>query len=201
MANFKPNFEVDLDVGLNNYKAKMQAALSALSQKGFGPLQPPAYNTPNGPQVYRGELPHDLTSLTDDQLGYYMGLLSEWNAFVQFQLAEYDSHLSAAKSELSLVEANLRMSFKYDEENKKRSNPERDDCVKCDQRFNEADGNVIYWETKWRYAKAIAFSAEQSFNAVSRRITQRGQEVDRHRRDGNISNGTNIPNGPMFGRR
>ncbi len=200
MPNMKVSFGADLDQALATYQNKMDVALQMLGQKGFMPIQPPYYQTSGGNVPYRGELPHDLTALTDDHLGYYLGMLSEWNAFVQFQLAEADSQLTCSKAKLVTTEANLRMSYKFDEADKKRTSQEKDDCVHSDVRFIEANSNVIYWETIYRYIKAIAFSAEQAFSAVSRRITQRGQEVDRNRRDGNINGGTNIPQGPLFRR-
>lgn len=191
--------EIDLQDGIDLYTNTMASSLTTLGQKGFVPPPLPMYNTQTGQMYYRGELPADLTLLSDDQLGTYMGLLSEWNGYVQFQLAEADSQLSAAKAQIALVEAKLRIAYKYDEEGKKRSNPERDDCVGSDRRYVDANKNVLYWETIWRYTKAIAFRAEQAFSAVSRRITQRGQEVDRDRRTGNVTGHTNIPNGPLFG--
>jgi hypothetical protein len=155
-------------------------------------------STNAGPQSYRGELPSDITSLNDEQLGVYMGLLSEWNAYVQFQLAEADVQLSQAKSSRSLAEAKLRIAYRLDEENKKRSNPERDDYVQADRRFVEADSNMHYCESIWRYTKAIAFSADQAFSAISRRITQRGQDIERSRREGSVTGQANIPSGPLF---
>lgn len=199
MSQLTVNAEIDLQDGIDLYTNTMASSLTMLSQKGFAPPTPPIYQTSTGQMYYRGELPTDLTALTDDQLGTYMGLLSEWNGYVQFQLAEADSQLSAAKAQLALVEAKLRISYKYDEEGKKRSNPERDDCVGSDRRYVDANKNTLYWETIWRYTKAIAFRAEQAFSAVSRRITQRGQEVDRDRRTGNVTGHTNVPTGPLFG--
>jgi hypothetical protein len=129
MANFKASFEIDLDDGIKMYRTSMASALQALGQKGFAQIQAPTYVTQGAQVTYRGEIPHDLTVLSDTELGYYMGLLAEWNAFVQFQLAEADTQLLHFKSELALTEAKLRLAFKYDEENKKRSNPERDDLA------------------------------------------------------------------------
>lgn len=201
MANFQVSSEITLEEGLEVYNTKMQAAYATLAQKGFPTPAIPVMTTNIGQQPYKGELPQDLTALSDNELGVYMGLLAEWNAYVQFQLAEADAQLSQAKSAIALVEAKLRIAYKFDEERKKRSNPERDDYVRVDQRYIQADSNVRYWETIWRYTKAIAFSAEQAFNAVSRRITQRGQDIERNRREGGVTGHTNVPAGPLFGQR
>jgi hypothetical protein len=191
--------EIDFQEGVDLYQSRSQAAIAALGQKGFNPPNQPVYATQAGRQYYQGELPADLTTLTDDHLGGYMGLLSEWNGYVQYQLAEADSQLLHAKAQLAFIEAKLRIAYKYDEEGKKRSNPERDDHVGSDRRYLEVNSQVIYWETFWRYTKAVAFKAEQSFAAVSRRITQRGQSIDRDRTTGNVTGHVNLPQGPLFG--
>jgi hypothetical protein len=125
-----------------------------------------------------------------------MGLLSEWNNYVQAQLAEASGCLSHAKAELELTEAKLRITYQRDPtEQKKRSNPERDDYVGTDPRYIQAKGEVLYWEKIYVFVRAIANAAEQSFAAVSRRITQRGQEIDRTNRTQGVTGGTNIPTG------
>jgi hypothetical protein len=172
-----------------------------LRAKGFGNAKIPSVDTPAGPQPYQGNVPHNLPELTDDQLGFHLGLLSEWNNYVQQQLAESDVHLQKVKAILEHVEAKLRIAYTRDEEDKKRSNPERDDMMTADRRYIEANSHVIYWETLFTHIKAIANSADQAYSAVSRRITQRGQEIDRNNRSGSLNGHSNIPAGPLFGRR
>ncbi len=197
----KFNAEMSLEEGVSLYRQSAEAALKATQQKGFISPPAPCYVGPHGNQIqYMGEIPTDLTTLTDDQLGWYMGLLSEYNGYVQFQLAEADANVTAAKAEETFVEASLRLSYKKDDEDKKRSNPERDDCVQTDRRYVEVHARTVYYEAYWRIAKAIALRAEQNFNAISRRITQRGQDVERDRRNHGVTGSVNIPHsGPMFG--
>lgn len=199
MSNFRVSPEVSLEDGIDLYQAQVQKAQTVLAQKGFTNPQMPSYvDAQRGQIPYRGEMPPDLTGLDDQQLGWYMGMLSEWNAYVQYQLAEADYQLSLVKAEKALVEAKLRIMYKLDEEGKKRSNPERDDYVNSDRRFVEVQAQESYWETMWRVTKAIAISAEQNFSAVSRRITQRGQEIDRTNRQGGVTGHGNLPQGPLF---
>lgn len=193
------SISISMEDGIALYRSKAQAALEALRQKGFGVPNPPMVQSNIGPVVYQGTIPTNLPELDDNQLGYYMGLLTEWNNYVQYQLAEANVKLAEAKSVLELVEGKLRIAYQVDENDKKRSNPERDDYMKTDQRYVVANSDVIYWDTMYTSIKAIANSAEQAFAAVSRRITQRGQEIDRSNRGGTVHN---IPSGgPMFGRR
>lgn len=199
MSGFKTEgTEVGIDAGLAFYQGKAQAAVTQLIKKGFMEPRIPMMSTDQGMQAYQGTLPPDLTALTDDELGTLLGRLTEWSTYVGFQLAMSDSNLTAAKKNLEVVEAKLRIQFKYDEENKRRSNPERDDYVHVDKRYVEANGEVLYWETIYRYERAIHINAENAFASVSRRITQRGQDVERERRTGGVGNAM-YPNGPVFG--
>jgi hypothetical protein len=195
---FNPSLEMSIEQGIELYENKAEIARKELIVKGFISPGAPSYNTKSGLQPYRGELP-DLTSLSDNQLGVYMSLLSEWNHYTQYQLAESNTQLEKAKAILEHVEAKLRIAYQRDEEGKKRSNPERDDYVRSDKRYIEAQSNVIYWETMYTYIRAIANAAEGAFSAVSRRITQRGQEIDRSNRTGSVSNQTH--GGPLFGKK
>lgn len=199
MTNFNPNPEVSLEEGLNLFRQKAMAAQNNIAERGLiMPHQPMVYTTA-GNQPFRGELPADLTALNDQQLGTLMGLLSEWNNYAQAQLAEASSNLSAVKAELEFIEAKLRIAYQKDPaEHKKRSNPERDDYVGTDPRYLHAKSDVLYWEKIYVFVRAIANAAEQSFSAVSRRITQRGQEIDRMNRNQGVGGGSNIQ-GPMFG--
>lgn len=197
MTVFAPS-NISMEDGMSLYKAKAQAALEALRQKGFGTPHPPMIQTQAGVMPYQGTIPPNLPDLTDNELGYYMGLLTEWNNYVQFQLAEASVKFSEAKAVQELVEGKLRIAYQVDENDRKRSNPERDDYMKTDRRYVETNSDVIYWDTMYTSIKAIANSAEQAFAAVSRRITQRGQEIDRTNRGGTVHN---MPtSGPMFGR-
>lgn len=201
MSGFNVDPKISLEEALVVYDTRTQQVTNTLAQKGIVIPTMPQYQTQAGQVTYRGELPSNLTTLTDDQLGTYMGLLSEWGMYIQFQLAEADSQLLNAKAKLAQVEAQLRIANRYDEDNKKRSNPERDDYVGVDRRYVEIHSQMIYWDSYRDYIKAIAIGAENAFSAVSRRITQRGQDLERERRNQGV-NTTNItPQGPIFGRR
>lgn len=202
MTNFNLNPELSLEDGLNMLRQKSVAAQQAIFQRGLSMPNQPMVVSKIGPQPFRGELPADLTALDDRQLGTLMGLLSEWNNYAQAQLAEASSNLSISKAEMDFIEAKLRIVYQRDPaEGKKRSNPERDDYVGTDPRYVQAKSDVLYWEKIFLFVRAIANAAEQSFSAVSRRITQRGQEIDRTNRTNGATGGSNIPTGPMFGGR
>lgn len=194
------NMEMSLEDGLGLFRQKAAAAQTDIASRGLIMPRQPLVASAAGPQPYRGELPSDLTALDDSQLGTTLGLLSEWNNYVQAQLAEVSGHRDEAKAALEFIEAKLRIAYQKDPaEHKKRSNPERDDYVGTDPRYVQAKSDLLYWEKVYYFVRAIANSAEQSFSAVSRRITQRGQEIDRMNRNQGVTQGTNLPAGPMFG--
>ncbi len=200
--NFNPINDTSIEEGTKLYESKAQMAIDALKSKGFGVPNPPMMQTDAGLLPYQGHIPTNLPELSDTQLGHYMGLLSEWNNYVQTQLAEASVQLAKAKAILEHVEAKLRIAYGVDENDKKRTVQERDDFKTSDRRFIAASSDVIYWDTLYTSIRAIANSADQAFSAVSRRITQRGQEIDRNNRNNTTNQGSNIPtNGPMFGRR
>lgn len=201
MTNFNPNNTMPIEEGQALYEDRAQRAISELTYKGFGGAKPPLMSTSAGNMPYQGHIPANLPEMSDNELGYYMGLLSEWNNYVQQQLAEASVNFTKAKAILEHVEANLRIAYQVDENDRKRSNPERDDYMTSDRRYVEAKSSVIYWDTLYTSIRAVANSAEQAFAAVSRRITQRGQEIDRTNRVGGTTQQTNIAPGPMFGGR
>lgn len=200
MSNFTVDPEITMEEGVSLYETRMQQAMATLNTKGFTIPAPPTCQTQGGMMPYRGELPPDLTTLNDTQLGTYMGLLAEWSTYVRAQMAEAQANFDEAISEQALVEAKLRIKYKLDEDGKKRSNPERDDMVGADRRYVEIKSKVLYWDTIRSYIKAISFGAENKFAAISRRITQRGQDLERERRTHGVTGGSNIPTGPMFNR-
>lgn len=201
MGNFNPSNDTSIEDGINMYESKARMAIDALASKGFSASVPPIMQTSGGAMPYQGHIPANLPELDDNQLGFYLGLLSEWNNYVQYQLAESSVQLAKSKAVLEHVEAKLRIAYGIDENDKKRTVQERDDFKTADRRFVQASSDVIYWDTLYTSIRAIANSAEQAFSAVSRRITQRGQEVDRNNRNGGVNQNTNIPTGPIFGGR
>jgi hypothetical protein len=198
---FEIENQLPLDDGLNAYRIQ-EAVLHKLQKDGFAIPQPPTWQPTGGQFVqYQGELPQDLTAMTDQQLGQYLSLVSGWLAFVGAQMAVARMEKMVAKNQLEFTEATIRLSCKRDEEGKKRTTQERDDMVHCDRRFVEANRTYIYLDAFHALVEVIFKAAEQSFAAISRRITQRGQEIDRGSR-GNAVQNHHAPGTPLMpGRR
>lgn len=168
---------ISLEEGAQKYNVVKDQVQDAIIKMGIPPAGPPA-------DGFRGEMPDDITQLSDVELGKLLGKLDAWCEYTSVQLALVRSDRDAAEKELDLIAAKLRTRLKFDSETgKKLTNTEREDLIKSDARYVEAQSKVLYYEGLYRYTEAIAEAAERSFKTVSRRITQRGQDLHRANRD------------------
>jgi hypothetical protein len=60
--------------------------------------------------------------------------------------------------------------------------------VLSDPRFIESQRNHLYCEAVYDYTRQLVDAGQRDWDTVSRRITQRGQDVDRMVRGNNVSN-------------
>lgn len=176
------DYRTPLEEGQQLYARAAEQVVQTIASSGFVLPQVPRFVDQNQNPL-NGQLPPNLTDLTDDQLGWWLGYLSSWSDYVQNKLAEAELQMNSCAAALEFVEADLRISYKYDEHAKKRTDTERKDRVRIDRRYVEARTQSLYTESVYRYTNAIARAAERNWNSVSRRITQRGQDLERHRRD------------------
>lgn len=191
--------DIPLEEGLARYDESLQNALSNLQVSGFYmPHQPKYQSSPGVVTEYRGELPTDVTDLSDQQLGWYLSMLATWGAYCQTKFAEADINRSVLKEKIEFLEAKLTVSLIGEKRgNKFLSNPQIRAVVTSDRRYLEIKQNLIYWEAFYRITRAAAEAAETNWWTVSRRITQKGQALDRDNRTLNVHNATT----PMFGTR
>lgn len=189
-------FEIEntlpLDDGMNAYRIR-DAALLEFQKRGFPMPVAPVFQQGSTVTPYQGEIPNDLTVLSDQQLGHYMSMLSLWINYVGIQMALARMEKTIAKHQLEFTEATIRLSYKRDDEGKKRTSQEREDMMRCDRRFIEANRSFVYLEAFAALIEVVHKSAEQNFNAVSRRITQRGQDQDRGHRGHAVNSTPLVP--------
>lgn len=140
---------------------------------------------PRPQQAYQGVLPMNLVHLTDEQLGDTLNQIAGWLSFAQSELAQARAAREEAKAKMELTKSRLRLAIKATAE-KRTSNPEMDDIVISDQRFIEAQRNHIYCEAVHDYTKQLVDMGQRDWETVSRRITQRGQDIDRGTRGSNV---------------
>src|SRR5258708_7811118 len=74
---------------------------------------------PTAPESYTGEMPNNITSLTDAQLGDLLNRQSMWCSFVDTELAKADANLAEAKARLEFIRSRVRIMLKMDSDQKK----------------------------------------------------------------------------------
>jgi hypothetical protein len=133
---------------------------------------------------FNGELPPSITSLDDDTLGDLLAKANQWTAFVQFELAKADAARKGSEASLKWLQAAIRLTLKSDQITGKRLTvTEKDDIMTTHPQVVDAQSAVLFAEAKYQMIRAIYDKAQQNWDTVSRRITQRGQQVERIKRE------------------
>lgn len=201
-------FDIDTQMtyeeGMTAYDIEA-VVLAKYKKAGFTlPNRPQVHDPQSGAVVpYEGQIPHDVSELTDIQLAQHMGLLSTWLEYVGSSQTMADLAHSIAEGQMGFVAAHVRLTYKMDDEGKKRVVSERDDMVKNDRLFIQADSVAKEAEAYLAFITNAYKAATQNYKVISRRITQRGQELERgHRNEGLGAGGIGAPQIPSFpGRR
>lgn len=166
----------DLDSGQQKL-GMFSAAVQEMTNRG---LVFPAH-----PGQYVGQMPSDLTSLTDEQLGNYLNMAGAWCAYVEAELAKAAAAKDCAVSELEFVKARVRIAIKAHDD-KKLTAKDKDDLVTTDPRVVVSISKALYTDAIYIMTKALRDKSQRDWETISRRITQRGQEIERMRRQVNV---------------
>lgn len=179
LGSLNPIQPVDIEEGKRQLSVANQA-VTDVAARGFV--------FPNLPQnqAYRGVLPMNLVHLDDTQLGDLLTQIATWCGYADMELAKARAARNEAEEKLKFIQSRLRLAVKAAAEGKKPSNPEMDDVVNSDPRVVLAKRDSLYCEAVFDYTKQLVDAAQRDWETVSRRITQRGQEVDRMTRGSNI---------------
>ncbi len=174
----------------------LYAGVAALSshERAFEYLKSRGLMPSERPPHFAGDLPQ-LTTLTDDQLGDLLGSCAAWVDFVDERLAEALAEADSAKAALEFAQSRLRIELRANED-RKLTVQDKNDLIITDPRIVQAKARLLYADTVATLTRVFRDKAQRSWDTVSRRITQRGQEVNRGTRTGNVAN---IP--AHFGRR
>jgi hypothetical protein len=137
---------------------------------------------------YRGEMPVELTSLDDEKLGDLLARLSTFIGYADTKVTEANIACKAAEARLDFVKARVRIGLKAMAANLGRlTTKDKDDIIETDPRVIDARSDALYTESIYLLSRSILKKSERDWDTVSRRITQRGQEVERMKREGNIA--------------
>lgn len=131
-------------------------------------------------------LPRDLTQLTDDQLGQLLNTLGQWVGYIDQQLATTDGERQSADAYLTFIQARIRIEIKRVSE-RKLTTQDKNDMMETNPQVVDAKNKAMFWESTYRLTKSLRDSVQLAWETVSRRITQRGQEVDRMRRESSVA--------------
>lgn len=135
---------------------------------------------------FKGDLPADITSITDNQLGELLNNLSQYLGFVEFKLVEAGTEKSEAESQREFIRARVRMNVRGSGE--RLTAQDKTDAVETDERVLAAERKVLYTTGYWEMLRVVRNNVQKNWETVSRRITQRGQEIDRQVRGHNVGN-------------
>jgi len=177
--------QMDLAEGMSLYEIQADV-LNDFHQRGFIIPVAPQQNTDQGPQPYRGDLPPDLTQLDDQTLGTLLTMLTRWLEYVGTQLTLTDLSRTVSGEQRDFTEATIKLTYKFDDDQKKRTVQERMAKVTTDRRYAKVNRAYIYLNTLYTLTEGVYKAAKQNYAAVSRRVTQRGQEIDRNNRTGAV---------------
>lgn len=147
---------------------------------------------------YRGEMPQDLTSLDDDELGDLLNNLSQFTGYVESELAQAQAKLDSAKAQYEYIYAGTRLKVKAGSEGRL-TDRDKTDLVVTHPSVRDAQAKVLYAESIYRLTRTIREQAQRNWETASRRITQRGQEVERMKREHSVA-GIQMPQGRSFRR-
>lgn len=156
-----------------------QDALATVQSKGIMAPTLPASG-------YKGEMPQDITSLDDDELGDLLNNVSQYTGFVESELAQVQAKLDSAKAQYDYIYAKTRIRVKTHQEGRL-TDRDRTDLVITDPQVRDYQAKVIYSESMYRLIRTIREQAQRNWETVSRRITQRGQEIERMKREHNVA--------------
>lgn len=167
---------------INEALAGLSVAAQVQQQFYSQGFAPPAAMT-NG---FKGDLPPDITSITDDQLGDLLNNMSQYLGFVEFKLAEAELSMTEAEAKKEFIRARIRLNLKSSGE--KMTDKTKNDIVETDRNVLTIEREVLYFTGYYDMLKVVRNNVQKNWETVSRRITQRGQAIERQMRGVNVGN-------------
>ena len=164
---------IDAETGIKQLDV-VTDALRSIAEAG---LQFPTKPT-NG---FDGTVSKAITDLDDDELGDMLQKLNVWCGFVEAEDAKTESELEVAQAQYEFIQSHVRIALKYTQEGRM-TTQDKTDAIRNDERVSTAHSKYLFHFTKFNVLKALRNTSQRSWETVSRRITQRGQDIERLRR-------------------
>jgi hypothetical protein len=173
---------IDPDTGLKQLDV-IEDAMRSLYESGIV--------LPSKPQNgFNGTIPASLTDLGDDELGDLLQQLSNWCGFIGAEFAKAESELEVAKAQLEFIQSSVRIALKAHHDGRM-TVQDKTDAMRNDVRVSAAHSKYLFHFTRYNVLKSLKEMAQRSWETVSRRITQRGQDIERMRRVETVANQVN----------
>lgn len=167
---------MDLETGLKQFDVAMDVERAVL-EKGYS-LN---FSVPEG---FAGFLPSSITALDDNELGELLNKLGAWIAHVHSDLVSAETKMMIAKEQLEFIQSQIRIAVRVQEG--KMTAQDKTDQMNTNPKVVEAKARYIYCYSFYEYIKVIKEKGMKDWETVSRRITQRGQGIERSRRSENV---------------
>ncbi len=140
---------------------------------------------------YSGEapqMPRDIGSLTDSDLGECLNQQTQWASFLETKLSEFQSYLTVLENELEFTAANIHTDYVKDESIATRKITERKELMKTDKRYVSLNREKLKYEIVCNILKANLNAANNNWTNISRQITLKGQDEQRQFRTNSALN-------------
>lgn len=171
---------MDMDTGLKQFEVA-DDVYRAVVDKGY-----PIQGKPN--DGFIGIMPDTITDLDDNALGELLNKLSGWVAYVQMDLVTAETRMGVAEQQLEFIQSHIRIAVRAQEG--KVTAQDKTDMMNTHPKVVEAKARYLYCYSYYEYVKSIRDKGQSDWDTISRRITQRGQGIERSRRMENVGNVT-----------
>lgn len=142
--------------------------------------------SPRKPDGFNGEMPDDITAMDDDELGDHLNKMSQYIGWVEHELALAQLKMETALAQYEYKYSRVRLHIKATIETKL-TDKDRTDYVIGSPAVKAAKEKIIFSESFYRITRNIRDQAQRNWDTISRRITQRGQEIERMKREGSVA--------------
>lgn len=178
----------ETDTVLKQYSSGLDDAKRSILEKGFSMPTKPISG-------FNGQIPSDTVSLGDDELGDLLVQLSNWIEWAEIEMMQIKAQVDASKKKVDFLHSNIRIASRNSGE--KMTVQDKLDVTNCDKRVIEEEAKLLFYEAQYDLIRVMVNGAKTNWDTISRRITQRGQDLERMKRVDNVNNQTSNLRSPF----
>lgn len=140
------------------------------------------------------EMPNNIGSLSDRDLGDLLFTQSEWAALLSDRLSEFRSQLVIQENNKTKMRATLFTASQGSKVSDKKAE------IENDPHYVQILDTIALLQAIIVVIEAALESANKRYSQISRQITLRGQDIDREVRNNGASYGSSFKGKPVVGR-